>query len=149
MSAGSIITAPGISAGVADLSRVLANITIPSVAYPKIRQIRIPTSEERHKFESAGELVSRLAARIKQWKSQLPNNQQPVILAIMANGANVNVRQLSQESHHGVLIEGDIEGSPCMLLCHQDTLQLLCYVEEIKKEEQRREIGFHVMGKEK
>ncbi|MDD5141335.1 MAG: hypothetical protein PHY43_13875 [Verrucomicrobiales bacterium] len=145
MSADSNFNAPGISAFAKGMTDAFANLRIPAMNYPPIQHIRMPTNEERHKFESAGVMVSRLAARINHWKKQLPQNQQAVVLAVLANGACVNVKQLSQESHHGILIEGDIDGSPCLLLCHQDTLQILCYVEEVKKEEQRREIGFHVI----
>jgi hypothetical protein len=35
-----------------------------------------------------------------------------------------------------------------MVLAHQATVQLLCYIEKVEKEESRRSIGFIINGEE-
>jgi hypothetical protein len=131
-----------------NFAAALANIKIPVGGMSNISIPRMPSFreilKENQKGESAGALINRLAARIRHWRKNLPQNQQPVIWAVMASGTCVNVHSLSEESHNGIFVEGDVQGQPCMLLCHQANIQMLCFVEEIKKEEERREIGFHV-----
>ena len=108
----------------------------------------IPTPEERNEYQSAGVLMRRLADSIVQWRQQLPSDQQPAILAILNGGIQMNVERLTEESFHGIRLEGKLAGTPCMLLAHQATVQLLCYIEEIEEEEHRRRIGFIIDGKE-
>ena len=125
-------------------------INIPKVQMPEfqMQNIKVPTVEERHEYESAGELIKRLAARIRLWQEQLEGNIQPVILAILTNGASIRVRRLEQDGHNGIIIEGTVDDKPCMILAHQQNLQLLCFVEEIKEPEQKKEpIGFNYHGK--
>ena len=107
---------------------------------------KLPTNEERHAYESAGVLIERLAKRIEHWQSSLPEDAQPVILAVLPSGATVRVLSLAQESHHGIAITGLVENNECLLLTHQATLQLLCYVEIITAESPRRPIGFYVQS---
>lgn len=49
---------------------------------------------------------------------------------------------MATECFHGIGIEGLLNGNPCMLLSHQSSVQLLCFVQKIEKEEFRRKIGF-------
>jgi len=110
---------------------------------------RMPTTEERHAFESAGELLRRLALRIKLWQRVMPKDSQPVILAIMANGTPIRVTKLIEEGHNGIIVEGKIDNSPCMMLAHQNTLQLLCYVEQMSEpEKEKAPIGFQYQGQQ-
>ena len=107
-----------------------------------------PSAEEVNEYQSSGRLMRRLVNTIIQWRRELPNDQQPAILAILHGGIQINVELLAQESFNGIRIRGAIGGSPCMVLAHQATVQLLCYVEKVEREEQRRQIGFIVDGKE-
>ena len=56
--------------------------------------------------------------------------------------------ELEAAGFHGIRIEGRIDGNPCMVLAHQATVQLLCYIEKVEKEEHRRSIGFIINGEE-
>lgn len=58
------------------------------------------------------------------------------------------MERLAEESFHGIRIEGKIDGNPCMVMAHQATVQLLCYIEKVEKEESRRSIGFIINGEE-
>lgn len=115
---------------------------------PKIDPIRIPTPREQNSYQSAGVLMKRLADTITQWRTQVTADSQPAILAILHGGIQINVTLLAEESFHGIRIEGTIDGSPCMLLAHQSSVQLLCYVAKVEREEQRRKIGFIIGGEE-
>lgn len=122
---------------------------LPELRTPAFDMPKIPTWEEANKYQSAGVLMRRLADSITQWREQLPNDQQPAILAILNGGIQINVERLAEESFHGIRIEGKVEGNPCMVLAHQATVQLLCYIEKVEKEEHRRRIGFIIDGEEK
>ncbi|MES1935172.1 hypothetical protein [Salinisphaera hydrothermalis] len=115
---------------------------------PEFSMPRIPTQKEVNEYQSAGVLMQRLADSIVQWRRQLASDQQPAILALLHGGVQINVERLAEESFHGIRIEGKLNGSPCVTLTHQSTVQLLCYVEAVEQEEQRRSIGFLIDGKE-
>lgn len=103
-------------------------------------------AEKNHRFESAGEFVRRLATRVQTWRENLQENQQPVILAMMSNGDVIEVHTMGEDSHSGVVVEGMINGTPCLFISHQASFQVLCYTQEIEEEEEPRMIGFHVGG---
>ena len=92
--------------------------------------------------------MRRLINTISKWRRELPEDQQPAILAILHGGIQINVELLAQESFNGIRIQGKLGGSPCMVLAHQATVQLLCYVQKVEQEEQRTRIGFIVDGEE-
>lgn len=121
---------------------------LPELRLPEFHLPDIPTQEEVNEYQSAGVLMRRLADSIVQWRHQLPSDQQPAILAILNGGIQINVERLAEESFQGIRIEGKIAGNPCMVLAHQATVQLLCYIEKVEQEEQRRSIGFIINGKE-
>jgi hypothetical protein len=129
-------------------SRPSFDYHLPELRMPDIRVPDIPTQKERNEYQSAGVLMRHLADSIVQWRQQLPADQQPAIIAILNGGIQMNVERLTEESFHGIRLEGKLAGIPCMLLAHQATVQLLCYIEEIKEEEHRRHIGFIIDGKE-
>jgi len=116
---------------------------------PHIAPVRIPTPLEQNSYQSAGSLMRRLADTIAQWRTQVAADSQPAILAILHGGIQINVSLLAEECFHGIRIEGMIDGSPCMLLAHQASVQLLCYVAKVEKEEFRRKIGFIIDGEER
>ena len=122
---------------------------IANVPLPKTSIATVSSEEETsNEYRSAGVLMRRLADTVIQWRSQLPEDQQPAILAVLNGGIQINVLRLAQESFHGIRIEGTINGSPCMLLSHQSSVQLLCYVEKVEKKQFRRRIGFIIDGEE-
>ena len=136
------------------LSRHLASIPqldlpqLPTFEPPRLPELpHIPTFEENNSFQSAAVLLRRLAKAVAKWRAQLPADVQPAILAILHGGIQLSVESLSQESFHGIRIEGRLEGSPCVVLAHQATVQLLCFVEPIAPPEHpRRPIGFVIGG---
>ena len=97
-------------------------------------------------YQSAAELMRQLAESIMSWRQQLPEGAQPAIMAILHGGLQIKVIRLSQESFHGIRIEGTMNGSPCMLLAHQATVQMLCYVEKLPPGAKSRKIGFIIEG---
>ena len=99
-------------------------------------------------YQSAAVLMRQLADSILDWRQQLPENSQPAIMAILHGGMQIKVHRLSQESFHGIRIEGTLNNNPCMLLAHQATVQMLCYVEKLTKGAARRKIGFIIEGEE-
>jgi gas vesicle protein len=114
-----------------------------------IKMHNIPTFEDTNNFQSAGSLLKKLATSIQEWRSALPENMQPVIIAILHGGVQIDVESLSQESFHGIRIGGKINGAACVLLAHQSTVQLLCILQEIKPPElPKRQIGFVINGQE-
>lgn len=128
-----------------EMNRALAivpKISTPSFSLPEFRMPRIPTQEEVNEYQSASVLMQVLADEALQWKEQLPENYNPAIIAILYGGIQIHVQALSQVSFHGIRIEGTMNGSPCSLLAHQSTVQLLCYAEEVKSDVPRNPIGF-------
>ena len=109
----------------------------------------VPTVEQAQSDDSAGGMLRRLAQTIIEWREELPEDAQPVITAIASGGVSIMVERMTQESHHGIRIEGKINDNPCMLLVHQANLELLCYIEKVKEVKFRRKIGFIIDGEEK
>ena len=101
---------------------------------------------QENSYQSARALLQRLSQTVTDWRKELDDDVQPVILAIMNGGIQVDVELMAQESFHGIRIEGLLNGNPCMLLSHQSSIQLLCFVQKIEKEQQRRKIGFIIDG---
>jgi len=123
-------------------------LTLPGVSgMPDVREILAQMPEEqKHRFESSGEFIRRLAYRIGKWRESLPDDEEPAIFAIMANGDAVEVYTLGEDGHSGVVVEGNLSGAPCMLITHQSSFQIVCYTRKIEEEKPRRMIGFHVGG---
>ena len=74
-----------------------------------------------------------------------------MVLAFLPTGDAVEVLTIGEDGHSSVVIEGLLEGSPCMFISHQASLQVLCYTRKLEQEEveaPRRMIGFHVGGEE-
>lgn len=47
-----------------------------------------------------------------------------------------------------MVVEGSLDGSPCMFISHQASYQILSYTQNVTPETKRRMIGFHVGGEE-
>ncbi|AOE50770.1 hypothetical protein [Kangiella sediminilitoris] len=121
----------------------------PDVKPPKMDVDHLYSDHERiNDYRSSGELIRSLANTIKQWRNNMPKDAQPVIVAMLNGGLQINVSRLAQESFHGIRIEGSANGNPCMVLTHQNNVELLCYIQQIAEEEHETRIGFVVDGKE-
>lgn len=130
------LTMPG-ATGMPDLKHILASM-------PK---------EQEHRFESAGEFIKRLAHRVSKWRENVAEDEVPVVLSFLPTGDIVEVLTIGEDGHSSVVIEGLVDGSPCMFISHQASLQILCYTRKIEEEPEeepkpRRRIGFHVGGEE-
>jgi len=125
-------------------------LTLPgATGMPNVNEIiaRMP-DEQKHRFESSGEFIRRLAVRISKWREGLPEDEEPAIFALMSTGDAVEVHSLGEDGHSSVVVEGDLNGSPCMFISHQSSFQVVCYTRKMEKETPRRKIGFHVGGEE-
>ena len=129
------LTLPG-ATGMPDLHKELANMP----------------AEQQHRFESSGEFIRRLAARITKWRAALPEDEEPAIYALMSNGDAVAVDSIGEDGHSSVVVEGSLDGFACMFISHQSSFQIVCYTRKIIMDEDepkpRRKIGFHVGGEE-
>ncbi len=101
-----------------------------------------PTASERNGYQSAGVLVKRMAETVQAWRKAAPADSQPVVLALLQGGNHIVVEQLSEESFHALRIDGSMDGTQCMLLTHQSSVQLLCILAKVENESERRRIGF-------
>lgn len=128
------------------LERGVPSLTPVRYDSPEFRPPRIQTQKEVNAYQSAETLVKRLAETIKRWRAHLNEDQQPAIIAILTGGIQINVSSLAAESFNGVRIEGSLGGTPCVVVAHQSTVQMLCFVEPAEKP--RRPIGFVIDGAE-
>lgn len=141
-------------AATTELQRLLAAIektdqaTISAIPYrDPVRVMKGPTAEDTNQFQSAGALLRRLADAVSQWRAALPQDFQPAVIALLGGGVQISVDRLAQESFHGIRVEGRIQGTPCVVLAHQATIQLLCIAEPIQPPERpKRPIGFIIDG---
>lgn len=103
------------------------------------------SEEEKNAYCSAAIFMKAISQEALAWRSKLPENFRPAIMAVLHGGIQIRVGSLAQVSFNGIRIEGNMAGAPCSLLAHQSTVQMLCYAEEIKEEEdlpKKRPIGF-------
>ena len=125
-------------------------LTLPGVTgMPSVSQlIASMPDEQKHRFESSGEFIRRLAHRISKWREGLPADQEPAIVALLSNGDSVEVHTLGEDGHSSVVVEGRLNGMPCMFISHQSSFQVVCYTRKIEEKTERRKIGFYVGGEE-
>jgi hypothetical protein len=104
------------------------------------------SQEDINEFRSAGVLLKALAAEARAWSEKLPSDYRPAIVALLHGNLQMEVRTLTQVSFDGIRLEGMMDGNPCSVLAHQDTVQLMCYAERIdeadEEAESHRPIGF-------
>ena len=107
---------------------------------PTLADLVPPIATSADPNESAGALLQRVADVVAAWRSQLPSDVQPGLLAILQDGSRLEVERLSQEGFHGIRIEGSFEWgkirkiggmefgrAACLVMAHQATVQLLCF----------------------
>ena len=123
-------------------------LDLSSLRYPRPSEAteQILENAQENSYQSARALLQRLSQTVTDWRKELGDDVQPAILAILNGGLQVDVERMAQESFHGIRIEGLLNGNPCMLLSHQSSVQLLCFVQKIEKAKPRRKIGFIIDG---
>ena len=123
-------------------------LDLSSLRYPRPSEAteQILENAQENSYQSARALLQRLSQTMTDWRKELGDDVQPAILAILNGGLQVDVERMAQESFHGIRIEGLLNGNPCMLLSHQSSVQLLCFVQKIEKAKPRRKIGFIIDG---
>ena len=128
-----------------------ASYPIPSIdalSAPMMYDVDSPSSEEAHRYESAGALLDRLERTVKEWRAKLPPDAQPLIEAIVPGGWVV-VSEFVEQGHNGIAIRGKAGDRDCLLLVHQANLQLLCTIEKLDDRKQRTTIGFVRRGRKR
>ena len=128
-----------------------AALDLSSLRYPRPSEAsaaQLAENANENSYQSARALLQRLSQTVGEWRQQLGEDVQPAILAILNGGIQIEVERMAQESFHGIRIEGLLNGNPCMLLSHQSSVQLLCYVQKVEKPKFRRKIGFIIDGVE-
>ena len=100
------------------------------------------TQEDKNEFRSAAAFLASVATEVKAWRTQLPKNYQPAVMAILQGGVQIHVMKLAQVSFDGIRIEGLLQDNPVTVFAHQATVQMLCFAMEIKEEKERNPIGF-------
>lgn len=116
---------------------------------PNLREILAQMPDEnKHRFESSGEFIRRLAHRVTKWREGLGEDEEPAIFALMCNGDAVEVHTLGEDGHSSVVVEGNLNGASCMFISHQSSFQVVCYTRKIEVEKPKRKIGFYVGGEE-
>ena len=125
-------------------------LSLPGVTgMPNLREVLAQMPDEnKHRFESSGEFIRRLAHRVTKWREGLAEDEEPAIFALMINGDVVELHTLGEDGHSSVVVEGSLNGSPCMFISHQSSFQVICYTRKIQEEKPKRKIGFYVGGEE-
>ena len=125
-------------------------LDLSSLRFPQPSEVneQILENAQENSYQSARALLQRLSQTMTDWRKELDDDVQPAILAILNGGLQIDVEKMAQESFHGIRIEGLLNGNPCMLLSHQSSVQLLCFVQKIEKAKPRRKIGFVIDGVE-
>ena len=100
------------------------------------------SQEDKYEFRSAAVFLASLATEVKAWRTKLPENYQPAVMAILQGGVQIHVMKLAQVSFDGIRIEGLLQDNPVTVFAHQSTVQMMCFAMEIKEEQERNPIGF-------
>src|SRR5438445_13226139 len=94
---------------------------------------RSPTPEEKHRYESAGEFVERVAVYIQFWLQTKALNgassgKRWVLAATLSNGATITLHSLAANGHSLINLQGDLpERTRCLLRAHTRSVQVMAY----------------------
>ena len=134
-----------------DISKQLAaslrSIQPPDFSFPRLDRFEMPdiklaTQEEINEYRSASAFMKAVSDAAMEWKQSLPEGYVPAIIALLYGGAQIEAHNLAQVSFHGIRIHGMLNGSPCAMLAHQSTIQILCVAQQITGDSPRNPIGF-------
>lgn len=94
-------------------------------------------------FNSSKELLKSLNNYYEEWVNKIDGEDtQPVIYAILQNGAIILVESLAEAGFNGITVKGKLNEMECVLLTHQAGLQFLCVAEPITEQKPAKKIGF-------
>lgn len=116
-------------------------------AAPAAKKPAPEAADSKHSSDTAGALVSQLAAHIRLWQANLPEDKEAGILAILGNGTEIPIQYIATEGKHGLIIHGTLNEKSCMIAAHQSNLTLLCTSEDKRPGVSRPELRFFVDGK--
>lgn len=94
------------------------------------------------KQDSAKALLDRLAKRMKLWFESCPPDRQPMLFAHISDGTAIRVQKMWSEGRNGVVIEGFMGEDPCMVMSHVASLNVVCVITKVEKDQERRIVGF-------
>jgi hypothetical protein len=93
---------------------------------------------------SAEKIMVSLAGQIERWKKATPEGRELVITMTTPEGRLMDVTFLKPVGWQAYLAEGNLDGSPCMVVGHIATLALFCSYVEVKDEKAVRSVGFRI-----
>ena len=138
------------SSGLGDAQRALREVLETLGAFqpvrepPAIRRRPRPRPERQPTHDSAAELVHTMSDIVDGWLEDLEPDEQAVIIAILGDQTALRVVEMTAQGHDVVILRGETANGPCMLVAHQATIQLICFIERITPQATRRTIGFNV-----
>jgi hypothetical protein len=136
------------------IGRLVRPACLPTVAELGVEAVPLPAyvppadEEEANSYRSSATLMRRLARTIRRWRESLPDGIEPAVMALLHGGLQIRVDCLAQEGFHGIRIQGTLDGTPCMVLAHQASVQLLCHARKAEPERTPRRIGFIIDGEQ-
>ncbi len=102
------------------------------------------------RIESAGEVINRVAIGLQTWvkdkqQSKTVAGKQWVFVALLEDGRQVIIHQMSPEGHSLIKLQGQlIDGTPCMVFSASSSIQFLVYFAALNvPAPELKEIGFH------
>jgi hypothetical protein len=121
--------------------QALHQYTMPKLDVKPLPNLKI-NFESVNEYSSAKILLQRLDSYYTDWSNKTDDDTQVAIYALLQNGAAITVKSLREEGFNGIVIEGVLNDSDCLLMLHQSSLQFLCVAEKVSKEMPRQKIGF-------
>ena len=98
----------------------------------------------------AGKFLEKMAAEIEEWLagntlSGASSGKRWVLTAVLPDGTQMTVHQLSARDHGLIKLTGEVSNGPGLLFLHVYSAQFLAsyFVPHSNKPEEKREIGFH------
>ena len=66
-------------------------LTLPgATGMPNVQEILASMpDEQKHRFESSGEFIRRLAVRVSKWREGLPEDEEPAIFSLTGRGRSL------------------------------------------------------------
>ena len=105
-------------------------------------EIRFPTTEERHHYESAESTIKGIATGWRRLQPHIKENQILWVTMKTANNEILVVGRIVPESHSSFSAEGYIGDKPAIIAGHISTLSLSCTIEEKAIVGTKKGIGF-------
>ena len=131
-----------------DVLKRFESFRMPTFEEPSYRIPDFNFPDIQFPDRSASGLLEALDTLVGQWRKELPPDAQPVILVVLTNGVVIEAHDFAEAGHNGIGIRGRLgDGSDCLVVVHQSSLQLLCRVVKTENPQQRYPIGFRYSSK--